>query len=90
MNAIVVGVHLSISVAYYMYTSIVYTLYTHICELSTPTIDPIHKEVTPLGNLTQRWKIIMLSVNSNQSLNICSISGWWLGHPSEKYESQLG
>ena len=20
----------------------------------------------------------------------CSITGWWLGHPSEKYESQLG
>ena len=51
------------------------------------SINEFHcRQLNPLAINTKLHKLCIRSTERRY----CIVTGWWLGHPSEKYESQLG
>ena len=54
------------------------------CCLQSPSPRPFQSH--PQASVS----VLLTSLTWKQHISTIHISGWWLSHPSEKYESQLG
>ena len=94
--------YLSFFLSMYLYVYIyMYCLSIYLCDsmcMNTLDVQITHNKNNP--NLLLRILVAHQEMQPTilkydvriclVSINHLGLSGWWLGHPSEKYESQLG